>query len=212
MIVPPPPSQVTEFIILGGLPELVDPLKLKTDFPNLEYVLCTAEECTHCKTPSQHFTETRVIIPDELTENNFPNEEIFSKAFEFMDMAKQSGKQIYVHCARGRSRSATIVLSYLMYMEHKSLRDAFLIVKRARNFIGPHGPLRVQLLHYERLLVSRGHYGTDAVVTIKDMLDWHNVEIEFKSPNAAVVQDEREQVEKKAKKMGLFDKIKSMFT
>jgi hypothetical protein len=215
--VPPPPSQIVDYMVLGGLPELAEPHKLKEDFPQLEYIMCCAEECKQCKLPpSQHFTETRVILPEELTEDNLPNEHIFHQAFEYIDLARNEGKQCYIHCARGRSRSATIVIAYLMHKERMSLKDAFLTVKRRRNFIGPHGPLRVQLLRYEKLLIQRGHYGTDAQISFVDMLDWRNLENEEfpkteSATNRKIIEQEKKQVEQKAKSYGLFDRIKNLF-
>jgi protein-tyrosine phosphatase len=51
-----------------------------------------------------------------------------------------------VHCARGRSRSATIILSWLVSRGGLSLHDAYLLVKRRRPIIGPHGVRQVLML------------------------------------------------------------------
>jgi len=45
-------------------------------------------------------------------------------------------KVVYVHCMRGRSRSATVVIGYLMYRYHLSLEEAYNYLKHRRVFIG----------------------------------------------------------------------------
>ena len=42
-----------------------------------------------------------------------------------------------VHCAQGRSRSATIVIAYLMTAKKMRLREAYDLVKRKRPQISP---------------------------------------------------------------------------
>ena len=50
---------------------------------------------------------------------------------------------------RGRSRSATIAIAYLMQHQKRTLRDAYLHVKNLRHAIGPHRHLKRQLLKFE---------------------------------------------------------------
>ncbi len=60
----------------------------------------------------------------------------------------------YVHCMRGRSRSATVVISYLMYRYHLSLAEAYEYVKRRRPFIGPHQWLKRQLVALQPNIIA----------------------------------------------------------
>jgi hypothetical protein len=57
-----------------------------------------------------------------------------------------------VHCLAGISRSATVVISYLMHKLDKPLTEAITIVKRARPIIAPNDGFLAQLQTYERCL------------------------------------------------------------
>ncbi|KAJ8286133.1 hypothetical protein GJAV_G00034910 [Gymnothorax javanicus] len=59
--------------------------------------------------------------------------------------------KILVHCAVGVSRSATLVLAYLMIREHMTLVDAIKTVNDRRGIIPNRGFLR-QLLQLDRTL------------------------------------------------------------
>lgn len=61
----------------------------------------------------------------------------FDKACSWIDEVKIAGGRVLVHCMAGRSRSATLVLAYLMRSERMSLLDAFLHAKRRRPIVAP---------------------------------------------------------------------------
>jgi protein-tyrosine phosphatase len=56
--------------------------------------------------------------------------------FEFIEKGIQKGK-VYVHCQQGISRSATIVIAWIMYKYEKSFEEAFAFVQKARPVIHP---------------------------------------------------------------------------
>ncbi|KAL0487695.1 dual specificity protein phosphatase, partial [Acrasis kona] len=56
---------------------------------------------------------------------------------------------VYIHCMRGRSRSAAMVIGYLMSRHQLTLQDAYMYVKLRRTFIGPHDWMKKQLCKYE---------------------------------------------------------------
>jgi protein-tyrosine phosphatase len=59
--------------------------------------------------------------------------EYFSKTNEFIEKVLESKENVLVHCAKGISRSATIVLAFMMYKFKMSTQDAMGFVKRKRN-------------------------------------------------------------------------------
>jgi atypical dual specificity phosphatase len=64
----------------------------------------------------------------------------------------QQGKKTLVHCYVGRSRSATIILAYLMKYKQMSLREAFHYLRSRRHIIGPNFGFIKQLIAYEKSL------------------------------------------------------------
>ncbi len=60
-----------------------------------------------------------------------------------------------MHCFAGVSRSATIVIAYLMQEIHMSLKDAMMHVKKQRYFINPNDGFRRQLQQFQRELVNK---------------------------------------------------------
>lgn len=87
--------------------------------------------------PGLHYC--RVHVDDNETENI---SRYFHKAFNFIQTALEENIQgkknvILVHCAKGVSRSATIVIMYLMRSVGLSLNETMKFLKRHRDIIEP---------------------------------------------------------------------------
>jgi len=76
----------------------------------------------------------------------------FEETSEWIERARVKGELVIVHCAAGVSRSATIVLAYLMSKERMKLKDAFAFVKKKRPVISPNSGFLFQLWKYEEEL------------------------------------------------------------
>ena len=92
---------------------------------------------------------------------DFPNENIFKYFKECIDFIEKS-KKIYIHCAAGASRSATIVIAYIMWKEHKNYNDAFNFVKNKRKLIMPNMGFTLQLKYFDNLL-KLNNYNMDLI-------------------------------------------------
>ncbi|KAG2435576.1 hypothetical protein HYH02_011870 [Chlamydomonas schloesseri] len=68
----------------------------------------------------------------------------FQECFRFIDAGREAGA-VLVHCAAGISRSATVVIAYLMAHGSLSLEDARSAVKAARPAINPNQGFLLQL-------------------------------------------------------------------
>jgi protein phosphatase slingshot len=84
--------------------------------------------------------------------NDEPSEQIrsfFQDIFEFIRRHHNLGHSVLVHCQMGISRSATLVIAYLMIDGHKTLGEAFQQVKGVRQQIDPNDGFIRQLRELE---------------------------------------------------------------
>ncbi|GAV04209.1 hypothetical protein RvY_14521 [Ramazzottius varieornatus] len=65
------------------------------------------------------------------------------------------GGKVLVHCMAGVSRSASIVIAYLVKYGNMSLREAYMHTKKARSIIRPNPGFFKQLIEYEYRLTKR---------------------------------------------------------
>eukprot|EP01064_Diplonema_japonicum_P035333 TRINITY_DN763_c12_g1_i1.p1 TRINITY_DN763_c12_g1~~TRINITY_DN763_c12_g1_i1.p1 ORF type:complete len:240 (+),score=39.31 TRINITY_DN763_c12_g1_i1:473-1192(+) len=138
-------SQITPWLYLGSLSDALDRTLLKSH--GIDYILNTAKECESggesssessggespdgtCKWP-QYLKLDLVDHADEAIST------VFQRAFSFIEHARREKKKVLVHCRRGISRSATLVIAYLMKYSNKQLDDAFNYVRDKRSIINP---------------------------------------------------------------------------
>jgi len=87
-------------------------------------------------------------LADSKHENLFP---IFSECIDFIDSARQSGA-VLVHCEQGISRSATVMIAYLMFIEKLDARAALNKLQDARPQVAPNSGFWKQLKKWEQHL------------------------------------------------------------
>nr|XP_046172614.1 dual specificity protein phosphatase 10-like isoform X2 [Oncorhynchus gorbuscha] len=89
------------------------------------------------------------------TDNSKQNlRQYFEEVFEFIEEAHQSGRGVLVHCQAGVSRSATIIIAYLMKHTLMTMTDAYKYVRGRRPVVSPNLNFMGQLLEFERDLNS----------------------------------------------------------
>ncbi|KAK6477689.1 dual specificity protein phosphatase 10-like [Huso huso] len=81
-------------------------------------------------------------------------QQYFEEAFEFIEEAHQCGRGVLIHCQAGVSRSATLVIAYLMKHTLMTMTDAYKYVKGKRPVISPNLNFMGQLLEFENDLNS----------------------------------------------------------
>ena len=106
--------------------------------------------------------------------NDFPNykdEKIIHKSVEVSDFYYQNiiqyfgeclnfikgEEKILVHCMAGASRSATIVIAYLMWIQKMKFDDALNFVSSKRPIVAPNDGFREQLKIFEKLLEDNNY-------------------------------------------------------
>ncbi|CAK9143352.1 unnamed protein product [Ilex paraguariensis] len=78
--------------------------------------------------------------------------EIFEEAHDFIDHVEQLGGKVLIHCFEGRSRSATLVLAYLMLRKNFSLLEAWNTLRRVHRRAQPNDGFAKILLDLDRKL------------------------------------------------------------
>ncbi|XP_061082833.1 dual specificity protein phosphatase 19-like [Conger conger] len=73
----------------------------------------------------------------------------FQECSQFVDQAKAEKGVVLVHCNAGVSRSASIVIGYLMSKDGLDFEEAFATVKRARPSICPNPGFLLHLKNYK---------------------------------------------------------------
>eukprot|EP00026_Physarum_polycephalum_P011667 Phypoly_transcript_11907.p1 GENE.Phypoly_transcript_11907~~Phypoly_transcript_11907.p1 ORF type:complete len:336 (+),score=49.86 Phypoly_transcript_11907:69-1010(+) len=73
----------------------------------------------------------------------------FDVAIEFIESAKEAKGRILVHCLAGVSRSATLVIVYIMHSLKLTLRESYIYVKQRRGVIQPNAGFLTQLIEHE---------------------------------------------------------------
>ncbi|KAE8123795.1 hypothetical protein FH972_018720 [Carpinus fangiana] len=77
---------------------------------------------------------------------------IFEEASDFIDHVEQIGGRVLVHCFEGKSRSATLVIAYLMLRKNLTLLEAWNALKRVHRRAQPNDGFAKILLDLDRNL------------------------------------------------------------
>ena len=99
-----------------------------------------------------YFSYSRVSVKDKNGEDILP---YLDKAADIIHTFIQSNpdKQILVHCFMGSSRSATVVIAYLIKYKKYSRRDALNFLKQKRDIVNINIDFFKQLKDYEESLL-----------------------------------------------------------
>ncbi|KAL9643250.1 hypothetical protein ABK040_014707 [Willaertia magna] len=79
----------------------------------------------------------------------------FEETFKFIDDNVNKGNRILIHCMKGRSRSASLLISYLMKKNNWSYETALQFVKEKRTIVQPNDGFVKQLLIYEQQILNK---------------------------------------------------------
>eukprot|EP01121_Diplochlamys_sp_Union-15-3_P010483 TRINITY_DN2946_c0_g1_i1.p1 TRINITY_DN2946_c0_g1~~TRINITY_DN2946_c0_g1_i1.p1 ORF type:complete len:196 (-),score=30.83 TRINITY_DN2946_c0_g1_i1:145-690(-) len=141
------PSQILDFLFLGSFASaksLNSLLKLGVK----GVVNCTDEAEVY----PDKFEYLNICIEDE------PSVEIspyFDRCVNFIEKYRKRKENVLVHCHFGISRSATIVIAYIMKTQKWTLRQAYYHVLNLRPVIEPNEGFWAQLLEYEKKLFGK---------------------------------------------------------
>ena len=94
---------------------------------------------------SHSFEYLRIDIPDLPSVNIVKH---FDEAFQFIEDARKEGT-VLVHCYYGNSRSASVVIGYLMKTERMKFKEALEYLQMLRPGVNPNDGFEKQLKEYE---------------------------------------------------------------
>lgn len=110
--------------------------------------ILTVDSCPLPRKIQEHLPH---LIIKYIQATDIPREDLlthFEDSYEFIDRAIESHGRVLVHCYFGVSRSATLVIAYIMKKRELSYADAFQVVKSKRCFVGPNPGFVAQLQLY----------------------------------------------------------------
>lgn len=203
----PEATIILPYLILGSRYDLTPEFLIEN---NIGYVICCAEECKHEDFESflkDGVTDYRSTVDDMWHDSN-PQVGPFQESIEVILKAKQEGKVAFVHCMRGRSRSASTVIAYLMKENDMTLKDAYYLVKERRPFIGPHRHLKTQLIQLE------SHWRNESTLTIvtwhalQEKMNAHKSEEQVRKETSIILEERNDVMQYNAKKNLTEEKVK----
>ena len=140
-------DKITDKIFLGGVEGATEYEYFEKE--KINYVLSIIDDPPIY--PKEKNINQKVIkIGDFFSENII---KYFKECIEFIENADK----IYIHCTCGVSRSATIVLTYLMWKTHSTFNDVYFFVKKRRPEIDPNNGFRKQLKIFQDLLKENNY-------------------------------------------------------
>jgi protein-tyrosine phosphatase len=81
----------------------------------------------------EHNAAKRIPVDDlNDDENNDVMTSYLPDICDFIDREIQSGKKVVVHCQQGLSRSASVIVAYLMKYKHMPMTEAIELVRKKR--------------------------------------------------------------------------------
>lgn len=139
-------TQILPWLYLGGQINAKNYTEL-TKRTDIKHILNCAHECSP-------------LFPDEFqyySINLYDNStQDLTEAFDFgvklLEEISKKGENILIHCVQGLSRSASIVIAYLMIHHKMTLIEAYTLVKMRRPLVKPNPGFIVQLLALEEKL------------------------------------------------------------
>ncbi|ORX88088.1 DSPc-domain-containing protein, partial [Anaeromyces robustus] len=75
----------------------------------------------------------------------------FDKAFDFINESRNKKKAVLVSCQQGVSRSASLIIAYIMKTLHLNVAQAYAFVKLRNPHISPNLNLMNQLTEFEKI-------------------------------------------------------------
>jgi len=160
-------DQILPFLYLGGVDAVADTERVLDH--GIRAVVCCLRDLEF---PARDFSKDleyyRVDVEDISRE---PIELFFPEATKFIHSWVSRDQPVLVHCRAGVSRSASVVMAYLMTYQGYSLHDAFFLVRSRRSCVSPNVGFMEKLCDYEE-----AQQDTDTTVDMNKYISWYTTE------------------------------------
>ena len=93
-----------------------------------------------------------VLSTGKVDEPPASHQEWFAEAFSVIDSVLEAGESLLISCSEGVSRSATLVMAYLMKQRGLSFDEALAAVGSIRPVVNPHAVFVSLLQEYDAIL------------------------------------------------------------
>jgi len=113
----------------------------------------TVKELEAARLHAEKYAVTLSLVPiyDNHQTNIFPH---FLRQVEVIDNVLARGQSVLVHCQMGISRSASIVIAYLMWKKKVSLEEALTFAQERRSVVAPNVSFAKALTMWEEHLLG----------------------------------------------------------
>jgi Leucine-rich repeat (LRR) protein len=139
------PDHVIDKLYIGGIRTVMS--EHVYTYLNINVVFTTASEPA-CKSP--------LIIPNMIhlyfPINDSDEQRIDMEIIDCLHGYLKNNNGCIVHCFKGASRSATVVIAYLMKYHNMELDDAYYYLKNKRSTIRPNNGFWKQLIQFNKIL------------------------------------------------------------
>lgn len=167
-------DQIMTNLYLGGVGAAADTQLLVQQ--GISAVVCCVRELEF---PTREFSDKLVYCRVDVEDmGREPIELYFPEATEFIHSWISRELPVLVHCRAGVSRSASVVIAYLMTYHSLSLKEAFFLVRSRRNIVTPNIGFMEKLADYEAELS-----GNEPTIDVNKYMGW------YQSPERAAVPD-----------------------
>jgi dual specificity phosphatase 12 len=158
-------DQIIPGLFLGAVTAASDRERLVA--AGIRAVVCCCREMEYrTREFHQDIAYYRVDVEDVSRE---PIEEFFPEATEFIHSWLSREQKVLVHCRAGVSRSASVVLAYLVEYLKYSLHDAIFLARSHRPVVTPNLGFMSKLIEYEE-----EKRGTEATVDMCKYTEWYD--------------------------------------
>uniref|UniRef100_A0ACD5VF63 Uncharacterized protein n=1 Tax=Avena sativa TaxID=4498 RepID=A0ACD5VF63_AVESA len=146
------PSQITDCMYIGGA--LAARSTYTLQHLGITHVLCLcANEIGQSESQKPCLFDYRNFSIND--DENADISDVFQDASDFIDFVEHLRGKVLVHCFEGKSRSATVVLAYLMLRKNCTLAEAWNMLKKVHRRAHPNDGFAKVLLDLDKRLHGR---------------------------------------------------------